>query len=317
MLQGVPLEIHLAVSRTASGLPPDIEWVVAAWLLMIGGCFGSLMNVIVYRWPAGMSIVLPGSRCPRCLHPIRLYDNIPVLSWIVLGARCRDCRVPIPVRYPLVEAAIAVLFFSFFIVEVINGGANLPDIRGHESNVRAMRDPQILWGIYGLHMLLGYVLISAALIEFDGSKLPAKLIWPPLLVAIVATVCWPELRPASAGSDLGFDNGWREGLFGVVAGAVVGGIGGRLADAASMVGRGGDRRWSCTCLAIIVGAIVGWFAAAAICLAACVFISGAKLERRLRSAIGDPPASYYLAVVTLLFLLYWRFIDEVARRPFN
>lgn len=304
MLQGTPPEILFAVFRTASGLPPDIEWVVAVWLLMIGGCFGSLMNVIVYRWPAGMSIVMPGSRCPRCLHPIRLYDNIPVVSWIVLGARCRDCRAPIPVRYPLVEAAVAVLFFAFFVIEVIHGGANLPYVRGIDSIIRSPRRPEILWGIYGLHMLLGYVLICAALITLDGNKPPAKLIWPPLLITAVATTVCPELWPSSAMYFL--YSPWLVSAIGALTSAVAGGIGGRLLDAASGASQRGDGSLSATWLGALVGVVVGWFAVIVICLATGVFLLLSQVERSLRPEVRGLPASVYLTFATLLFILYWR-----------
>jgi leader peptidase (prepilin peptidase)/N-methyltransferase len=71
---------------------------------------GSFLNVVIYRLPAGQSIVFPGSHCPRCAAPIRPKDNIPVLGWLLLGGRCRDCGEPIAVRYPLVELANALLW---------------------------------------------------------------------------------------------------------------------------------------------------------------------------------------------------------------
>jgi leader peptidase (prepilin peptidase)/N-methyltransferase len=83
-------------------------------LLLIVGVFGlmigSFLNVCIARLPHGESIVRPPSHCPKCNTPIKWYDNIPVLSYLVLGAKCRACRAPISVRYPLVEIATAVAF---------------------------------------------------------------------------------------------------------------------------------------------------------------------------------------------------------------
>src|SRR2546427_12024288 len=79
-------------------------------MFLFGLVFGSFLNVCIYRLPQGLSIVLPGSACPTCNQPIRPYDNIPVLSWVLLRGRCRDCRAGISSRYPLVELATAVLF---------------------------------------------------------------------------------------------------------------------------------------------------------------------------------------------------------------
>lgn len=93
-------------------------WLPAA---LIGAAFGSFLNVCVYRWPAELSVVQPRSRCGGCGHPIRWYDNIPVLSWLWLRGRCRDCGVGVSIQYPLVElltAAIWGLAFARFGLDV-------------------------------------------------------------------------------------------------------------------------------------------------------------------------------------------------------
>jgi leader peptidase (prepilin peptidase)/N-methyltransferase len=77
---------------------------------MCGAAFGSFVNVLAYRLPRRESIVKPRSRCPGCGTTIRSYDNIPIVSWILLRGRCRDCGMRISARYPLVEAVTAVLF---------------------------------------------------------------------------------------------------------------------------------------------------------------------------------------------------------------
>lgn len=83
-------------------LPGYAVVALAAWL---GACFGSFSNVLIYRLPRNLSIVGPRSFCPQCGKTVAWYDNIPLLSWIVLGARCRHCKAPIPLRYFLLEAA--------------------------------------------------------------------------------------------------------------------------------------------------------------------------------------------------------------------
>ncbi len=72
----------------------------------LGLLIGSFLNVCIARWPAEQSVVKPRSRCPRCAQPIAWHDNIPVVSWLVLRARCRHCQAPIPAMYPLVELAV-------------------------------------------------------------------------------------------------------------------------------------------------------------------------------------------------------------------
>ena len=85
---------------------------LAAWavVFVFGASVGSFLNVCVSRWPAELSVVRPRSRCPRCERPIAWYDNIPLISWLVLRAKCRGCALPISVQYPLVELAVGVLW---------------------------------------------------------------------------------------------------------------------------------------------------------------------------------------------------------------
>jgi leader peptidase (prepilin peptidase)/N-methyltransferase len=83
---------------------------LVGWAGLVGLVVGSYLNVVIHRLPHGRSTVRPGSRCPACGAPIRARDNLPVVSWLLLGGRCRDCRAPIPVRYPLVELATGLAF---------------------------------------------------------------------------------------------------------------------------------------------------------------------------------------------------------------
>jgi leader peptidase (prepilin peptidase)/N-methyltransferase len=85
-------------------------WFFIGVLTLFGLLFGSFANVVVWRVPRGESIASPGSHCPRCDAAIAWYDNVPVLSWLLLRGRCRRCGEPIALRYPLVEVAAGVLF---------------------------------------------------------------------------------------------------------------------------------------------------------------------------------------------------------------
>lgn len=87
-------------------------WLTNVISIVVGLVFGSFTNVLVARIPAGESIVRPGSRCPHCKTPIRWWDNIPVLSYLVLRGKCRACGGPISIRYPLIELLVALLFLS-------------------------------------------------------------------------------------------------------------------------------------------------------------------------------------------------------------
>ena len=87
---------------------------IALFSFLFGLIIGSFLNVCIARIPAGKSIVLPASACPKCSAPIRPYDNIPVLSYLFLGGKCRKCKTKISVMYPVVELLTGLLFFACF-----------------------------------------------------------------------------------------------------------------------------------------------------------------------------------------------------------
>jgi leader peptidase (prepilin peptidase) / N-methyltransferase len=87
-----------------------VETVIPFFFFLFGIVIGSFLNVCISRIPEGLSIVSPGSRCPRCLQPIKPYDNIPVFGWLILRGKCRNCGLPISPMYPLVEFATGLIF---------------------------------------------------------------------------------------------------------------------------------------------------------------------------------------------------------------
>src|SRR5262245_5781171 len=96
----------IALEQSMVWLPPAPGgWPLVVLAFAVGASIGSFLNVCIYRLPTDESVVRPASRCPQCATPIAWHDNVPVLSWLWLHARCRSCRAPIPARYPLVELA--------------------------------------------------------------------------------------------------------------------------------------------------------------------------------------------------------------------
>src|SRR5215210_7593297 len=84
-------------------------------LFVTGTVVGSFLNVCIYRIPWQKSIIWPHSCCPQCLHAIEARDNVPIVSWFALRGRCRHCGLPIPVRYPLIEGLVGLLFVGAFL----------------------------------------------------------------------------------------------------------------------------------------------------------------------------------------------------------
>lgn len=95
---------------------PVFVAIAGLWFIVFGACVGSFLNVLVYRLPRRKSLVYPPSHCPACGHLIRWYDNVPVVGWLKLRGKCRDCRSPISVRYPCVEGFCAALFGCVFVL---------------------------------------------------------------------------------------------------------------------------------------------------------------------------------------------------------
>jgi leader peptidase (prepilin peptidase)/N-methyltransferase len=91
-----------------------MTWFYLALAFGLGAIIGSFLNVVIHRYPREESIVFPPSRCPHCSTEIKPYDNVPILAWLWLGGKCRACRGPIDVRYPLVELANALFYVAIF-----------------------------------------------------------------------------------------------------------------------------------------------------------------------------------------------------------
>ena len=140
------------------------------WTGLIGACVGSFTNVLAWRIPRQESVVFPGSHCPKCGHAIRWYDNLPVLGWLLLRGRCRDCDAAISWRYPAVEALSAGLWISALLVWPGAGGG-LPDL-------------WLPWA--GLPLIA--LLLPLVLIDLDHLWLPEPLCrWGVVLGLLVST----------------------------------------------------------------------------------------------------------------------------------
>jgi leader peptidase (prepilin peptidase) / N-methyltransferase len=148
---------------------------------VLGLAVGSFLNVVVWRVPRGESVISPPSHCPVCEHPVRPRDNVPVLSWLLLKGRCRDCGNPISVRYPLVELGTS----AVFVVSTIRIGfsAELP-----------------------AYLYLGAIGVALALIDIDVKRLPNVIVLPSYIVSAVLLAAaalveqeWADLLRAGLG----------------------------------------------------------------------------------------------------------------------
>jgi len=141
---------------------------------LFGTVIGSFLNVVVHRVPLGRSVVAPASACPGCGSRIRPYDNIPVVSWLVLRGRCRDCTAPISVRYPAVELATGV-FFALVVLRF------LPELLSAASATALLGVVLTL----AAFLYLAAVSVALALIDLEVRRLPDAIVLPAYLVGAV------------------------------------------------------------------------------------------------------------------------------------
>jgi leader peptidase (prepilin peptidase) / N-methyltransferase len=156
--------------------PVGAWWVLLALTWMVGSAIGSFLNVVAGRLPEGMSVVTPASACPKCHHPIRPWDNLPILSWFILRGRCRDCDTRISARYPAVEAGTAVLWVVLFV-----GTVGLPSATAFPVPAGDLA----LVGIYGVFFS---ALLAVSLIDADHFIVPDVISLPlvPIGLTVVA-----------------------------------------------------------------------------------------------------------------------------------
>jgi leader peptidase (prepilin peptidase) / N-methyltransferase len=136
------------------------EQILGATAFILGAAIGSFLNVVIYRLPAGVSLLWPPSRCPKCGHGLGITENIPILGWLLLRGRCRHCHTKISARYPLVETFTALTFLATY----LHFGAT--------------------WQTVGYCLFLSW-LISLAMIDIDTMTLPNPLTTSGLVLGVV------------------------------------------------------------------------------------------------------------------------------------
>lgn len=140
-----------------------MPYILYASSLVFGLILGSFLNVVIHRLPRRESLVRPGSHCPQCGADIRWYDNIPVVSWLVLRGRCRSCAVRISSRYPLVEAITGVAF------------------------ALAMWRFGVTWSLLVAWAFIA-AMLAIAFIDFDHMIIPDKIVLPGAVIGLAASI---------------------------------------------------------------------------------------------------------------------------------
>jgi leader peptidase (prepilin peptidase)/N-methyltransferase len=143
-----------------------VDPIFASAIFLLGLAFGSFLNVCIYRLPLGLSVVKPRSLCPRCQRPIAFFDNIPVLSWLILGGRCRQCKAAISVRYLFIELLTGGVFLACY----WHFGLTLATLK---------------------YCVFGFLLLGLIFTDAETKLLPDQLTLPGLVVGMLFSLFVP------------------------------------------------------------------------------------------------------------------------------
>ena len=247
--------------------------------ILAGLIVGSFLNVCIYRMPSEKSIVMPRSYCPACKHQIPWYDNIPVLSFILLLGKCRFCKNRISLRYIVVEVLTA-LIFAVIVKEL---GLNAVSI---------------------IYMVLSCGLIIATFIDFEHQIIPDEITYGGMALGLLLSFAFPQLHNTANRF-----YALRESLFGLILGGIlilliasIGTIAFRkklkeIGQESAM--GGGDVKY----LAMI-GAFLGWQGAVLVFFMAPFFGSVIGVIEKLRNRADIIPYGPYLSIATLITILW-------------
>jgi leader peptidase (prepilin peptidase)/N-methyltransferase len=275
--------------ETLTSLP---EFVGYIFIFVFGAAVGSFLNVVIYRVPNEKSIVFPGSACPNCKNSIKPYDNIPILSWLLLRGKCRNCQNPISARYPAVELLTAILFV--LVAWQIGFTAFLP-----------------------VALIFVASVIALIFIDAENMILPNVITYPLLAFALLIRLVFPlffganffsdfKIYPLNLMSDYPI---WAVSLAGAVLGGLVGGgslwlvgeIWKRLrgveamglGDVKMMFAVGALLGWRLTLLSIFLGAFSGAIIG--------IFLISRQKDKDMQTQI---PFGIFLGIGSIIALLY-------------
>ena len=280
-----------------------MDIILYCFVLGLGLCIGSFLNVCVYRLPREMSLTHPGSHCPCCNEAIAWYDNIPVLSWLALRGLCRRCGVLISPRYLLVEVLTGGVFVWVYHVHVTA-----------QASMASGGEPTVLAAIptLGAYLILAAALIASSFVDIERMMIPDEIAIGGMYVGPVLCAIWPEIivhdKPLT-GWLLDWMGASSGGMLGGLAASVIGmGIGAGVIYAAAVFGKALFRKEAMGFGDVkfmgMVGAFIGWQGALLTFFVACVLgaiLGIALLIRRRNSHIPFGP---YLAAGALVAMLH-------------
>lgn len=265
---------------------------------LFGLVVGSFLNVCIFRLPRHcMSVVRPRSRCPRCLRPLPWYENLPVVSWLALGGRCRGCRAPISLRYPAVELLTGGLF--------------------------AWAAARQLWGpgdpgareaaTFLVHAWFVASMIVCTFIDLDFRILPDEVTLPGVLVGLGVSAAFPFLHEGGLPVRIGNPHG--AALAASALGAVVGGgtlwavgVLGKLVFRKEAMGLGDVKYMA------MIGSVLGWKGVLLTFVLACLFGSLVGVGKYVAvRRMGYVPFGPFLSAGAIVMLFMPEWVERAVR----
>ena len=274
---------------------------VGAVVFIFGLLMGSFFNVVIYRLPLRESIVFPGSRCPACKAEIKWFDNIPVISYVILlRGRCRNCRARISPIYPAVELLVACLYLLLFLVhqDQVSNGSWLPLI---------------------VDIVFVSLIVPLVFIDLRHKLLPNAITYPGLLLLLVLRAIAPDpWILAHTPKPFGLDSApaWAVSLFASVLGAAVGGgslwlvreayyrlrhvEGMGLGDVKMMLMVGAFLGWQLTLLTIFIGSLLGSLIGVLL-----ILLRGGSMKMQIPFGVFLGPAAIIALFVGQQFIVWY------------
>lgn len=270
-----------------------------------GAAVGSFLNVCVYRIPWQKSLLWPRSMCPHCWTAIAARDNVPILGWLALGGRCRHCKQPIAIRYPLVEALTGLLFVATYLTDVYA----TPDLLYGNALVTALLR-------CGYHQILVALLIVATFIDYDLYIIPDEVTVTGMVLGLTLGAFFPAVRSAPGDATATW-SALGVGLLGLIVG---GGLVWAVRILGGIVFRKEAMGFGDVTLLAMIGAFLGWQAAVLTFFLAPFFglthafgklvrLAGKWLTgRELSGSDHELPFGPYLSMAALTLILAWRWL---------
>jgi leader peptidase (prepilin peptidase)/N-methyltransferase len=200
---------------------------------LIGAIVGSFLNVCIYRLPRHEGVIWPGSHCPSCEKPIAWYDNIPLISYLLLLGRCRTCRAPISLRYPIVEAAnaagylvilwqfgingMSLFYAALYSALIVVAGTDL----SHKIIPNAITYPGIVVGLLGAVTVLPVGIVNSLLGIAVGGGLLWFLLWVSPYLFGKEGMGWGDIKLLAM---IGAFLGWKPALLTIMIGSLIGSV---------------------------------------------------------------------------------------------